>query len=246
MGAAEVPQTTASARDGVDAPADDLRTAVAARAVLRLHRAQHRSTRTDASCGCSTSGPATSCSTSPAARATPPAPWWTRSGPTDSRSASDSSATMLAQAVRDTPPGSPVGYVRADAVDLPFDDATFDAVSCYGALYLMDDPFGALREMIRVLAPGGRIAVLTTCARGPAPVRRIGCRRVAVGAAAALRRRRDHRRDARRRAGRRDPRRDGRVADGERAASRDALMSNLTSATISRPRRRCGRLQFRR
>jgi len=86
----------------------------------------------------------------------------------------DSSATMLAQAVRDTPPDLPIGYVRADAVDLPFDDGTFDAISCYGALYLMDDPFGALREMIRTLVPGGRIAVLTTCARGPAPMRRIG------------------------------------------------------------------------
>lgn len=86
----------------------------------------------------------------------------------------DSSATMLAQAVREIPAGSPVGYVRADAVDLPFAAATFDAVSCYGALYLMDHPVGALREMIRVLRPGGRIAVLTTCARGPAPVRRAG------------------------------------------------------------------------
>ncbi|MCV7421542.1 methyltransferase domain-containing protein [Mycobacterium yunnanensis] len=86
----------------------------------------------------------------------------------------DSSATMLAQAVRDTAPDSPVGYVRADAVDLPFADGTFDAISCYGALYLMDDPFGALQEMVRLLAPGGRIAVLTTCARGPAPVRRVG------------------------------------------------------------------------
>ncbi|BDX34200.1 similarity with UbiE/COQ5 methyltransferase [Mycobacterium antarcticum] len=84
----------------------------------------------------------------------------------------DSSPTMLAQAVRETTPGSPVGYVRGDAVDLPFADATFDAISCYGALYLMADPFGSLREMVRVLKPGGRIAVLTTCARGPAPLRR--------------------------------------------------------------------------
>ncbi|HYO03383.1 MAG TPA: methyltransferase domain-containing protein [Mycobacterium sp.] len=84
----------------------------------------------------------------------------------------DSSPTMLAQAVRETTPGSQVGYVRGDAVDLPFADGTFDAISCYGALYLMADPFGSLREMVRVSKPGGRIAVLTTCARGPAPVRR--------------------------------------------------------------------------
>ena len=85
----------------------------------------------------------------------------------------DSSATMLARAVVETPADDPVAYVRGDGADLPFEDATFDAVSCYGALYLMDDPFASLHEMIRVLKPGGRIAVLTTCARGPAPVRRL-------------------------------------------------------------------------
>lgn len=84
----------------------------------------------------------------------------------------DSSATMLAQAVRDTPSGDPVAYVRGDAVDLPFADESFDAVSCYGALYLMDDPFGTLHELVRVLKPGGRLAVLTTCARGPSQLRR--------------------------------------------------------------------------
>ena len=85
----------------------------------------------------------------------------------------DSSASMLAQAVRETPDDDPIGYVRGDAADLPFGDDTFDAISCYGALYLMDDPFVSLQEMVRVLKPGGRIAVLTTCARGPAQLRRV-------------------------------------------------------------------------
>lgn len=107
-----------------------------------------------------------------------------RVGPAGLAVGVDSSATMLARAVADSPAEAPVGYVRADGADLPFGDGTFDAVSCYGALYLMDDPFGALREMLRVLKPGGRIAVLTTCARGPAPVRRA---EVAVSHVAPLR-----------------------------------------------------------
>lgn len=85
----------------------------------------------------------------------------------------DSSPTMLAQAVDETSADDPIAYVRADGADLPFGDDTFDAASCYGALYLMDDPFATLHEMVRVLKPGGRIAVLTTCARGPEPVRRL-------------------------------------------------------------------------
>ena len=96
----------------------------------------------------------------------------------------DSAAGMLAQAVEETPGSAPVGYVRADAADLPFVDDAFDAVSCYGALYLMDDPVAALAEMMRVLKPGGRIAVLTTCARGPRPLRSVS---VAVSRVGALR-----------------------------------------------------------
>ena len=84
---------------------------------------------------------------------------------------SDVSPSMLARAVRDTP-GEGAAYVRADAEALPFRDGSFDVVTCYGALYLMADPFAAVDELLRVLAPGGRLALLTTCDRGgPAAAR---------------------------------------------------------------------------
>src|SRR4051812_43479674 len=48
----------------------------------------------------------------------------------------DASATMLARAVQDagTGPGAEqIGYVRGGAVELPFRDASFDAVCCFAA-----------------------------------------------------------------------------------------------------------------
>jgi SAM-dependent methyltransferase len=74
----------------------------------------------------------------------------------------DASPTMLARAVADTP-ASAVAYVRGDAAALPFRDASFDAVCCFAALHLFADPFAALDHMTRVLTPGGRIAILTSC-----------------------------------------------------------------------------------
>lgn len=73
----------------------------------------------------------------------------------------DASATMLGRAVADTPEAN-VAYVRCDAVDLPFREGAFDAVCCYGALYLFEDPWAAIAGMARVLRPGGRLVVLTT------------------------------------------------------------------------------------
>lgn len=73
----------------------------------------------------------------------------------------DYSEPMLARAAADNS-GPRVGYVRGDARTLPFADETFDAVCCFGALYLIPDPLAATREMIRVLAPGGRIAISTS------------------------------------------------------------------------------------
>lgn len=80
----------------------------------------------------------------------------------------DASESMLAAAVRETEAAN-VAYVRGDACELPFRDRSFDAVCCFAALYLIESPMRALEEAVRVLAPGGRLALLASCARGPLP-----------------------------------------------------------------------------
>jgi ubiquinone/menaquinone biosynthesis C-methylase UbiE len=47
-------------------------------------------------------------------------------------------------------------YAAADAETLPFEDGQFDAVYSQVVLYRLPDPARALREIHRVLAPGGR------------------------------------------------------------------------------------------
>lgn len=51
-------------------------------------------------------------------------------------------------------------FVEADAYELPFADATFDAVWCAQSFISLDAPAAALREFRRVLKPQGFIAVL--------------------------------------------------------------------------------------
>ncbi len=56
--------------------------------------------------------------------------------------------------------GLPVEFGSADALDLPYGDASFDAVTVgFGARNLADLPRG-LSEMARVLRPGGRLVIL--------------------------------------------------------------------------------------
>lgn len=50
----------------------------------------------------------------------------------------------------------PDDYAAVDAEALPFEDAQFDAVYSQIVLYRLPDPIRALREIWRVLAPGGR------------------------------------------------------------------------------------------
>jgi len=81
----------------------------------------------------------------------------------------DASERMLIQAVAETE-DQRVSYVLGDAAALPFADDSFDAVSCMAALYLMEKPYHAIAELVRVLKPGGRIALLASCKRGAGPV----------------------------------------------------------------------------
>jgi SAM-dependent methyltransferase len=55
--------------------------------------------------------------------------------------------------------GADGAFIRGDAYRLPFDDGAFDAVLCCEVLEHLADVDGALGEIVRVLKPGGRLAV---------------------------------------------------------------------------------------
>ncbi len=90
----------------------------------------------------------------------------------------DGSRPMLERAVREegNPARPGVEYVRASATDLPFRDGSFDAVCCFAALHLLADPLAGLDDMTRVLAPGGRIALFTSCRAGAGLLRTVETR----------------------------------------------------------------------
>ncbi|HEY3206671.1 MAG TPA: bifunctional demethylmenaquinone methyltransferase/2-methoxy-6-polyprenyl-1,4-benzoquinol methylase UbiE [Gaiellaceae bacterium] len=61
-----------------------------------------------------------------------------------------------------------VEWVRGDALALPFADASFDAATVGFGVRNLDDLERGLRELRRVLVPGGRLAILEiTRPRGP-------------------------------------------------------------------------------
>ncbi|HSV37591.1 MAG TPA: methyltransferase domain-containing protein [Nocardioidaceae bacterium] len=86
----------------------------------------------------------------------------------------DASDTMLDKAVAANS-GSSVVYARGDAEALPFRDGSFDAVACLAALYLINRPYDAIAEAVRVLRPGGSLAILTSYI-GDHPLQRLAGR----------------------------------------------------------------------
>jgi SAM-dependent methyltransferase len=57
------------------------------------------------------------------------------------------------------PDGAPIDWREGSAVGLPLADASFDLAVCQQSLQYFSDRAGALREMWRVMAPGGRAVI---------------------------------------------------------------------------------------
>jgi demethylmenaquinone methyltransferase / 2-methoxy-6-polyprenyl-1,4-benzoquinol methylase len=76
----------------------------------------------------------------------------------------DQSADMLAGARRRAAEHSDLGdrltFIQGEAERLPFPDETFDALSFTYLLRYVDDPAATMRELARVIKPGGRIAMV--------------------------------------------------------------------------------------
>jgi demethylmenaquinone methyltransferase/2-methoxy-6-polyprenyl-1,4-benzoquinol methylase len=70
----------------------------------------------------------------------------------------DQSPEMLSRARALVGPG--VELVQGEAERLPFEDGAFDALTFTYLLRYVDDPAATMRELARVVRPGGRIAML--------------------------------------------------------------------------------------
>jgi SAM-dependent methyltransferase len=73
----------------------------------------------------------------------------------------DIAPDMIAVAKTIPAGGAPITWQEADAASLPLPDGFYDVGLCQMGLMFMEDRAGALAELHRVLAPGGRIVVNT-------------------------------------------------------------------------------------
>jgi ubiquinone/menaquinone biosynthesis C-methylase UbiE len=89
-----------------------------------------------------------------------------RIGSSGSVAGLDLNPGMLAVARSATPPNLAIEWYETSAEAIPLPDGAFDAVLCQMGLQFISNKLGALREMRRVLAPGGRLVLNVP---GPTP-----------------------------------------------------------------------------
>lgn len=73
---------------------------------------------------------------------------------------------MIAVARSSTPAEFSIEWIEANVEEMPLEDASYDVVLCQMGLQFVADKIAALREMNRVLAPGGRVHISVP---GPRP-----------------------------------------------------------------------------
>lgn len=84
-----------------------------------------------------------------------------RVGPTGRVVGIDASQALIAKAVERTASlGLPLSFQVDDAQALSFPDNSFDGARAERVLQHLEDPAQAVRELVRVVRPGGRIAIL--------------------------------------------------------------------------------------
>jgi ubiquinone/menaquinone biosynthesis C-methylase UbiE len=82
-----------------------------------------------------------------------------RVGPKGKVTGLDLNPGMLQVARSSTPETLTIEWIEASAADILLEDGGFDVVFCQMGLQFMPDKLAALREMRRVLTPGGRIHI---------------------------------------------------------------------------------------
>jgi len=69
-------------------------------------------------------------------------------------------AVAASRAVTEPPTSAPMTWQEASATQMPFPDGAFDIAYCQLGLQFFPDRPAALREMYRVLVPGGRLGLM--------------------------------------------------------------------------------------